>query len=116
MSCTIVRLGQEIDGLRALDVMHQRSPARQAVEWKDGAASMARTQTHIVGREAENAATIELLGGDSFENRFSMLERDEQIEPLLQNLKQDFKKDLKQPEAPTAYSQLQRAHSESTKS
>jgi hypothetical protein len=67
-------------------------------------ASMARMQMRIVGREAENAATVELLGGDSFEDNFSMLKRKEQIEALIQNLKQDLKKEFKQPEAPTAQS------------
>jgi phage shock protein A len=59
---------------------------------------MARMRTRIVGREGENAATVELLGGNSLEDRFAMLEREEQIEALLQNLRQD----LKQLEAPRA--------------
>jgi phage shock protein A len=62
---------------------------------------MARMQTRIVGREAENVATVELLGGDSFEDRFAMLEREEQIEALLQNVKLDLRKDVKQPKTPT---------------
>jgi hypothetical protein len=66
---------------------------------KGRAASVARMQKLINGREAENATTVELLGGDSFEDRFSMLEREEQMAALEQNLKKDFKKDLKQPEA-----------------
>ena len=51
----------------------------------------------IVGREAENAATVELRGGDSLEDRFAILECEERIEALLQNLKQDLRRDLKQP-------------------
>jgi phage shock protein A len=58
-------------------------------------------RTRIVGREAENAATGDLMGGDSLEDRFAMLEREEQIEALLQGLKQDLQKDVKQLEAPT---------------
>ena len=50
----------------------------------------------------ENAATVELMGGDSFENRFAMLKREEQIAALEQNLKQDLRKDLTLPEAQTA--------------
>jgi hypothetical protein len=41
---------------------------------------------------------VELLGGNSLEDRFAMLEREEQIEAVLQNLRQD----LKQLEAPGA--------------
>ncbi|MGA7314600.1 MAG: hypothetical protein WBX22_11585 [Silvibacterium sp.] len=43
---------------------------------------MARMQTRIGGGEAESAATVELLGGDSFEDCFAMLEREEQMEAL----------------------------------
>jgi hypothetical protein len=49
----------------------------------------------------ENAATVELLGGDSFDDRFALLERKEQVAALLQSLKQDLKKDLKKAEAQT---------------
>ena len=87
---------------RRARVVSKAHQAHQAVERKDGAASMARMRTRIIGREAENAATSEILGGDSLEDRFAMLEREEQIEALLQNLKQDLKKDVKQLEAPPA--------------
>jgi phage shock protein A len=86
---------------RRARVVSRAQQARQAVERKDGAASMARMRTRIVGREAENAATGDLMGGDSLEDRFAMLEREEQIEALLQGLKQDLQKDVKQLEAPT---------------
>jgi hypothetical protein len=36
----------------------------------------ARMQARIVGREAENAATVELLADDSFEDRFAILGHD----------------------------------------
>ena len=87
---------------RRARVVGKAHQARQAADQKQGAASMARMRARIVGREAVNAATGELLGGDSLEDRFAMLEREEQIEALLENLKQDLKKDLKQLEAPTA--------------
>ncbi|HTY84797.1 MAG TPA: PspA/IM30 family protein [Silvibacterium sp.] len=87
---------------RRARVVSKAHQARQAVEQKEGVASMARMRARIVGREAVNAATGELLGGDSLEDRFAMLEREEQIEALLENLKQDLKKDVKQLEAPTA--------------
>jgi phage shock protein A len=87
---------------RRARVVSKAHQARQAVETRDRAASITRMRTRIVGAEAQNAATSELLGGDSLEDRFAMLEREEQIEALLQDLKQDLKKDAKQLEAPTA--------------
>jgi phage shock protein A len=59
-------------------------------------------RTRIVGAEAENAATSEILGGDSLEDRFAQLEREEQIEALLLDLKKDLKNDVKQLHAPGA--------------
>jgi phage shock protein A len=87
---------------RRARVVSKAHQARQAVETRDRAASITRMRTRIVGAEAQNAATSELLGGDSLEDRFAMLEREEQIEALLQDLKQDLKRDAKQLEAPTA--------------
>ena len=87
---------------RRAKVVSKAQQARQSVERKDGAVSMARMRTRIASREAENAATVELLGDDSLEDRFAMLEREEQIEALLETLKQDLKKDLKQLEGPAA--------------
>jgi phage shock protein A len=87
---------------RRAKVVNKAQQARQAVERKDGAVSMARMRSRIAGREAENAATVEILGGDSLEDRFAMLEREEQIEALLENLKQDLKKDVKQLQGPAA--------------
>ena len=87
---------------RRAKVVSKAQQARQSVERKEGAVSMARMRTRIVSREAENAATVELLGGDSLEDRFAMLEREEQIEALLETLKQGVKKDVKQLEGPAA--------------
>jgi phage shock protein A len=87
---------------RRARVVSKAHQAHQAVESKDRAASMTRMRTRIMGTEAHNAATSELLGGDSLEDRFALLEREEQIEALLQNLKEDLKNDVKQLHAPTA--------------
>ena len=87
---------------RRARVVSKAQQARQAVERKDGAVSMARMRTRIVSREAENAATVEIMGGDSLEDRFAMLEREEQIEALLETLKQGVKKESKQLEAPAS--------------
>ncbi|HEX3471334.1 MAG TPA: PspA/IM30 family protein [Silvibacterium sp.] len=73
---------------RRARVVSKAHQAHQAVESKDRALSMTRMRTRIVGTEAQNAATSELLNGDSLEDRFAMLEREEQIEALLQDLKQ----------------------------
>ena len=49
---------------------------------KGGTSSIARMQTRIDGREAENAAAVELLADDSFEDRFAMFLREEQMSRL----------------------------------
>jgi phage shock protein A len=79
---------------RRARVVSKAHAAHQAAESKDRAASITRMRTRIVGTEAQNAATSELMGGDSLEDRFALLEREEQIEALL--------KDLKQQHAPNA--------------
>jgi phage shock protein A len=73
---------------RRARVVRKAHEAHQAVENKDRTASLTRMRTRIIGSEAQNAATGELLAGDSLEDRFATLERDEQIEALLQDLKQ----------------------------
>ena len=40
-----------------------------------------------MGREARNEADVELLSGDSLEDRFAALDREEHIETLLKDLK-----------------------------
>lgn len=47
-----------------------------------------RLKLRVAGTESENAAHQELLGGDSIEDRFAALEREEQIEGLLRELKE----------------------------
>jgi phage shock protein A len=73
---------------RRARVVRKAHEAHQAVENKDRAASLTRMRTRIIGSEAQNAATGEMLTGDSLEDRFALLEREEQIEALLQDLKQ----------------------------
>ena len=46
-----------------------------------------RMKSRIVNREARNEAEVELMGGDSLEDRFAVLDREERIESLLQDLK-----------------------------
>ncbi len=87
---------------RRARVVSKAQQARRAVESTDRATSITRIRTRIVGAEAENAATSEILGGDSLEDRFALLEREEQIEALLLDLKKDLKNDVKQLHAPGA--------------
>jgi phage shock protein A len=49
-------------------------------------------KSKIAGAEAHNAASRELMDGDSIDDRFAKLERDEQIDALLQNLKEQHAK------------------------
>jgi phage shock protein A len=46
-----------------------------------------RLRLRVAGAESENAANHELLGGDTLEDRFAALEREDQIENLLRELK-----------------------------
>ncbi|MBB6145993.1 phage shock protein A [Silvibacterium bohemicum] len=62
--------------------------AQQAVERKDHAASLTKMRGRIVGAEAANAATSELMSGESLEDKFAVLEREEQIDALLKDLKE----------------------------
>jgi phage shock protein A len=79
---------------RRARVIGKAHRAQEAASSKERAASITRVRTRIVGAEAENAATSELMGGDSLDDRFAALEREEQIDSLL--------RDLKQLHAPTA--------------
>ncbi|HYK37088.1 PspA/IM30 family protein [Alloacidobacterium sp.] len=47
-----------------------------------------RFRLRVAGAESENTAHHELLGGDSLEDKFAALEREEQIEGLLRDLKE----------------------------
>jgi phage shock protein A len=73
---------------RRARVVGKAHKAQQAVENKDHVASLTRMRGRIVGAEATNAATSELMGGDSLEDRFATLEREEQIDALLKDLKE----------------------------
>jgi phage shock protein A len=61
--------------------------AHAAARAEKGAASIDRYQSRIRVQQAENQASRELTGGDSLEDRFAMLERDQQVEALLEELK-----------------------------
>jgi phage shock protein A len=66
--------------------------AHAAARTEKGAASIDRYKSRIGVQQAANHATKELTSGDSLEDRFAMLERDQQVEALLEELKR--KKEL----------------------
>ena len=66
--------------------------AHAAARTDKGAASIDRYKSRISVQQAANHATKELTAGDSLEDRFAMLERDQQVEALLEELKK--KKEL----------------------
>src|SRR5271155_4832689 len=70
-----------------------RSQQAQAAARVDkGAASIDRYKSRITVQQAANQAGRELTAGDSLEDRFATLERDQQVEVLLDELKR--KKEL----------------------
>ena len=77
--------------------------AHAAARTDKGAASIDRYKSRISVQQAANHATRELTAGDSLEDRFAMLERDQQVEALLEELKKKKESNcLKQSGAPVA--------------
>jgi phage shock protein A len=66
--------------------------AHAAARAEKSAASIDRYKSRISVQQAVNQAGRELTAGDSLEDRFAMLERDQQVEALLEELKK--KKEL----------------------
>jgi phage shock protein A len=98
-----LKLQQKLTETRAhcelLIAEHRRNRAvsksqqvRAAAGTEKGAASIDRYKSRISVQQAVNQATAELTAGDSLEDRFTMLERDQQVEVLLEELKR--KKEL----------------------
>jgi phage shock protein A len=77
---------------RRARVVGRAQQAREVIARKEGDASIARMKSKIAGAEARNAASLEMMDGDSVDDRFAKLERDEQIDALLQNLKEQHAK------------------------
>lgn len=72
---------------RRTRMVSKATQARQTINTQQRSATIDRMKSRITGREARNEAEVELLGGDSLEDRFAGLEREEHIETLLQDLK-----------------------------
>ena len=72
---------------RRARVAGRAQQARETIARKEGDASLQRMKSKIAGAEARNVASRELMDGDAIEDRFRKLERDEQVDALLQDLK-----------------------------
>jgi phage shock protein A len=77
---------------RRARVVGRAQQAREVMARKEGDTSIARMKSKIAGTEARNVASREMLDGDSVDDRFAKLEREEQIDALLQNLKEQHAK------------------------
>jgi phage shock protein A len=77
---------------RRARVVGRAQQAREVIAKKEGDSSIQRMKTRIAGAEAHNAASREMMDGDSIDDRFAKLEREEQIDALLQNLKEQHAK------------------------
>jgi phage shock protein A len=72
---------------RRTRVVSKATEVRQTISTQQKSVVLDRMKSRIVSREARNEAEVELLGGDSLDDRFATLEREEHIETLLKDLK-----------------------------
>lgn len=72
---------------RRARVVGRAQQARETMAKQQDAGSFERMKTRIAGAEARNAASRELMDGDSLDDRFAALEREEHIDALLKDLK-----------------------------
>ena len=77
---------------RRARVVGRAQQARETIARKEGDASIQRMKSKIAGEEAHNAASRGLMDGDSIDDRFRKMERDEQIDALLKDLKEQHEK------------------------
>jgi phage shock protein A len=77
---------------RRARVVGRAQTAREAIDKSDRSTSIDRMKSRIDGAEAKNAASRELMQDDSLEDRFAALEREEQIDALLKDLKGEHAK------------------------
>jgi len=73
---------------RRTRMVSKATAARQTINVQQNSPSLDRMKSRIQSREARNEADVELLGGDALEDRFAALDREEQIEALLKDLKE----------------------------
>jgi phage shock protein A len=72
---------------RRARVVHRANQVRGTIQAEPKTAQLDRMRTRVMTEEASNEAVTELLSGDSLEDRFAALEREEKIEGLLRELK-----------------------------
>ncbi|HVT96089.1 MAG TPA: PspA/IM30 family protein [Acidobacteriaceae bacterium] len=77
---------------RRARVVGRAQKAREAIARKEGDVSITRMKHRIAGAEAQNAAAREMMDGDGVEAKFAKLEREEQIDALLRDLKEQHAK------------------------
>ncbi len=77
---------------RRARVVGRAQKAREAIARKEGDVSITRMKHRIAGAEAHNAASREMMDGDGVEEKFAKLEREEQIDALLADLKEQHAK------------------------
>lgn len=73
---------------RRARVVGRAQHAQEAIGKTDRAATITRMKNRIAGAEAHNVAGRELMEGDSLDDKFAALEREEQIDALLKGLKE----------------------------
>jgi phage shock protein A len=74
---------------RRARVVGRAQQAREAIGKADRSTSIDRMKSKIAGAEAHNVASLELMQEDSLDDRFAALEREDQIDELLKNLKEN---------------------------
>jgi phage shock protein A len=77
---------------RRVRVAGRAQQAREAIARKEGDASIRRMKSKIDGAEARNAASRELMDGDSVDDKFAKMEREEEIDALLAGLKEQHER------------------------
>ncbi|MGC2620432.1 MAG: PspA/IM30 family protein [Acidobacteriaceae bacterium] len=77
---------------RRARVVGRAQQAREAIGKADRSTSIDRMKSRIAGAEAQNVASRELMQEDSLDDRFAALEREDQIDELLKNLKENHAK------------------------
>lgn len=77
---------------RRARVVGRAQQAHEAIGKSDRSTSIDRMKSRIATEDARNVATRELMDHNSLEDRFAALEREEQVEELLKNLKEQHAK------------------------
>ena len=72
---------------RRTRMVSKATEARKTIATQENSVVLERMKSRITTRQARNEAEVELLGGDSLEDRFAALDREEHIENLLRDLK-----------------------------